>query len=401
MQVSLINQPFQGAGQRVGDHLIRLLARNTDFDHFRLAVAWARSGGVQPLFGAMQQFRKNGSRIEAVVGIDLKGTSIQGLELLQQLAHSVTIFQNANRHFRPTYHPKLYVLSGPRAAIVILGSSNLTQGGLFINYEQNLLVEMDLRSEDDQKVLAGVLAGYEASANAPNGVARALTPEFLKKLIERELLVDEASPAAQHSRSGDQDNDETKAVEAPLFGTMDVPPPPASARKPTRPKVHAPTAPARPETAGPARPSAAVPSSSTGVAAAEVPELLTMRPYPQRGGTQIQVPQGLETTFFRGIKYVESQHDGRHRPISPARTKSRSGSRLGRVVNTLKLEIPEFKGMSVPIIQFQKTDGGIKYTAFDGAKDMQGKLLLASLESGMASGVTKRTRQDSTMWVEH
>jgi HKD family nuclease len=215
MQLTFINQPFQGPGQRVGDYLLQLLMRNADFDLFRLAVAWAKRGGVQPIFDAMQQFRENGGRIEAVVGIDLKGTSVQGLRLLQQVTDLVTIFQNANRRFRPTYHPKLFVFSGPRVANIILGSSNLTQGGLFVNYEQNVLLTLNLHEVDDQNVFNSILGGYDRSANAPNGVAQLLTEELIRKLIARDLLLDEDSAAAQRIRSGDQDNEDTKEVAAP------------------------------------------------------------------------------------------------------------------------------------------------------------------------------------------
>jgi hypothetical protein len=402
MQLTFINQPFQGVGQRVGDHLLRLLARHADFDRFRLAVAWARRAGVQPILEAMQQFRDSGGRIEAVVGIDLKGTSIQGLRLLQQVAHTVTIFQNANRRLRPTYHPKLFVFSGPKVAEVILGSSNLTQGGLFVNYEQNLLLRLDLLDASDNGALNSILAGYDLSANAANGVAQVLTAEFLEKLIVRDLLVDEDSAAAQRSRTGDQDSDETKEVLAPLFGTVEIAPPPAVAHKPAapRPATAALPAPVGRAAVAPALPAA--PAARTGPAAVapSMPIILSMRPYPQRGDTQIQVPQELATTFFRGIKYVESQYDRRQHPISPARTKSRSGSRSGRVVNTLKLEIPECKGKAIPLVQFQKAGGTIEYSVFDGAKDVQGKMILHALEAGLASGTTKRTRPGSTMWAE-
>ncbi len=278
MQLNFINQPFQGAGHRVGDHLLQLLARSVDFDRFRIAVAWARRAGVQPILDAMWQFRDNGGRIEAVVGIDLKGTSIQGLQLLQQVAHTVTIFQNANRRLRPTYHPKLFVFSGRKVANVILGSSNLTQGGLFVNYEQNLLLKLELQNADDKGVLNSIVAGYDASAKAPNGLAQVLTEEFLKKLIEHDLLVDEDSAAAQRGRTGDQDSDETKDVLAPLFGTMEIAPPPAYARRPSTPATSKP-APTKPTVAGTPASVAAPVAAGSPAPASSVPKILNMRPW--------------------------------------------------------------------------------------------------------------------------
>lgn len=236
MRLVFINQPIEGKGKRVGDHLLQLLSRKDDFDHFRAAVAWAKRGGVQPIFDAMLQFRKNGGRIETVVGIDLNGTSIQALRLLRQVAQTVRIFQNANRRFRPTYHPKLYLFSGPAMASVILGSSNLTQGGLYVNYEQNVRLDLDLQNVDDRLVFDSVQAVYQTSANAPNRVSRELTDELLDQLIQRNLLLDEDAAVAPRIRSGDQDTDETKASMAPLFGATEIAGPPAVTRRPTAPR---------------------------------------------------------------------------------------------------------------------------------------------------------------------
>jgi HKD family nuclease len=399
MQLTFINQPFEGEGHRVGDHLVELLNRFDDFDRLRVAVAWTKSGGIRPIFEAMQQFRAKGGRIEAVVGIDLNGTSIQALKMLLQVAHKVMLFQNANRYLRPTYHPKLYVFSGSKLATAILGSSNLTMGGLYVNYEQNLRLDLDLTNAADKAVLGDIEKGYQASVDAQNGVVRLLTEELLGKLVERGLLLDEDAVVAPRARTGDQDSDATKATVAPLFGAMAIPPPPARARKPAATSIR------RPGSAKPVVPPASALAAAPvepGLAASapSAPNILNMRPYPQRGDTQIQVPQDLATTFFRGIKYVESQYDERQHPISPARTKSRSGSRAGRVVNTLKLEIPECKGKAVPVIQFQKTGGTIEYSVFDGVADLQGRMILQSLEDGLRSGETKRTRPGSTMWAE-
>jgi HKD family nuclease len=388
MQLTFINQPFEGEGRRVGDHLVELLERSGDFDRFRIAVAWAKRGGIRPIFESMKKFRDKGGRIEVVTGIDLNGTSIQALKMLMEAAQTVRIFQNANRHLRPTYHPKLYIFSGPKIATVILGSSNLTMGGLYVNYEQNLRLQLDLANPEDIAALSSIEGGYQASVDAQNGVVRQLNEELLSALVERGLLMDEDAAVGLRDRTGDQDSDETKARVASLFGSMTIPPPPAAARKPSSAKPAV------------VRPASAAVAAIRPAPESLVPSILSMRPYPQRGDTQIQVPQELAATFFHGINHVQSLHDGRQHPISPARTKSRSGSRPGRVVNTLKLEIPECKGKKVPIVQFQKAGGNIEYSVFDGVQDMQGKMILQSLEAGLPSGTTKRTRPDSTMWAE-
>jgi HKD family nuclease len=388
MRSIFINQPFEGEGHRVGDHLSELLARHGDFDTFQIAVAWARSGGIRPLFDLMRRFRQNGGQIEVVVGIDLNGTSLQALRMFREVAQTVRIFQNAHPRLRPTYHPKLYLFSGPASAAVVLGSSNFTMGGLYVNYEQNIRLDLDLAGNDDRSVLDDIRRGYQASVDAPNGVVRLLTDELLAQLVERRLLVDEAAPAGGRTRNGDQDNQETKEALAPLFGTMEIPPPPLAARGVAR---------GRREAAALGR-GAVAPAIATAVGAAA--NTLTMRPYPARGGTQVQVPQETAAGFFKQIRTVISRHDGRRHPISPARTKSRSGSRRGRVINTLKLEVPECQSIRVPIVQFDKREEMVEYTVFDGENDRQGQQLLQDLQSGLRDGTSQQTRGNSTIWSE-
>ena len=37
-----------------------------------------------------------------------------------------------------TFHPKLYIIDGETASVIVVGSSNLTRGGLFANYEAQI-----------------------------------------------------------------------------------------------------------------------------------------------------------------------------------------------------------------------------------------------------------------------
>src|SRR5262249_40608249 len=160
----------------------------------------------------------------------------------------------------------------------------------------------DRRNEEEERIFRDLQAGYRASAEAAHNVAREVTEELLERLLERRVLLDEDAVPEPRVRSGDQESDEQKAVVEPLFGAMDIAPPPVLPRRrggPARPAIEpGPRPPARPVPArpAPARPAPARPAPAQPAPAraeAPGPGVLIMRPYPARGGTQVQVPIAL------------------------------------------------------------------------------------------------------------
>ena len=75
-----------------------------------------------------------------------------GLKLAIRLADQPFVFHDRTAR---TFHPKLYLAEGPDKAILLAGSSNLTAGGLFSNYEASLEAEFELPEEIDAAALVG------------------------------------------------------------------------------------------------------------------------------------------------------------------------------------------------------------------------------------------------------
>ena len=96
----------------------------------RMAVAWAREEGVRWILDAL-----NGriTQVEVVVGINAKGTTVEALLQLLPQVSNLSIFY---KHPSQTFHPKVYIFEGgnvnPNLVTVIVGSSNLTHGGLIV-----------------------------------------------------------------------------------------------------------------------------------------------------------------------------------------------------------------------------------------------------------------------------
>ncbi|MBC8185006.1 phospholipase D family protein [candidate division KSB1 bacterium] len=114
------------------------------YKNFKMAVAYAKNSGIGRLHNDFKNFTNNGGNIDAVIGIDQTITSYQALiNLLTFTGQNLFIHHDKG----PTsFHPKLYYFGNVEIEKVIIGSSNLTAGGLYLNYEVN--VDINFNNSD-------------------------------------------------------------------------------------------------------------------------------------------------------------------------------------------------------------------------------------------------------------
>lgn len=130
----IISQPADS--DRLGEFLVRNL--KSSWRELRVAVAFVKSSGTKHIFEDLSNFAQ-GAKVEIIAGIDHQGTSREGLkELLDAVRPhgKIVVFHNP---VPSTFHPKLYLFRDDRKAEVLIGSGNLTEGGLFTNYEMSVL----------------------------------------------------------------------------------------------------------------------------------------------------------------------------------------------------------------------------------------------------------------------
>jgi len=188
----VINQPWGGRGQRMGDIIVQLLGEDEPrFETFRVCVAFVKAGGILHLAPALQAFVARGGRIEIVAGIDEGITTRQALELVIKYSTMAYVFHNPVA----TFHPKVYLFEAPsKQAIAFIGSSNLTSGGLYTNYEVNLGLEFDLTVAADQAMYGSILAIFLNAIDVTAGNAKRLDATMLDKLVRARKLGDETRP---------------------------------------------------------------------------------------------------------------------------------------------------------------------------------------------------------------
>jgi hypothetical protein len=268
------------------------------------------------------------------------------------------------------------LLEGKKKSAVVIASNNFTESGLFLNYELAVIIDVDPQKQEDQQLLKEIY-DYVGELSANGEVAKPLTAEFLEKLkesgaVEIEAQETDTEPEEEEKAEAKLERAARQSKIKGLFGSAPVIGAPARAKKPAavaaKPKEKAPVA---------------------AVRARAVGATLIMRPFPSRNGTQIQIPVMANERFFADSEDVISEHNGDTRTIHEAHARGKT--------NTLKLEIPECRGVKIPALVFHKTDRGTTYRVFDG-RSGQGAELYKRLESGLADGSTVRTYARSTMF---
>jgi len=170
-------QPFD-AGHEAGA-LLRARLEDEALDSVTIVVAWARFRGLRRLKDAIDAFRARGGRVRIILGIDEGGATRPGLLLAKALATEAFVFHDGDGG---TFHPKIYLAEGPGKAVLLVGSSNATPGGLFGNYEASLEAEFALPDEERAPALVDVKR-YIDSLLSESEICLELTDELVDQLV--------------------------------------------------------------------------------------------------------------------------------------------------------------------------------------------------------------------------
>jgi HKD family nuclease len=186
--IALIYHP--DGPKRLGDLLVENLSCNRWTD-FRAAVAFVKNSGVKHITTHLRRFLVKGvAKISA--GVDVAGTSLEGLTgLLDALGAKGEgwVFHN---EAKSTFHPKIYLFSNASSAECLIGSGNLTEGGLFTNYEAFVHLQLDRSNPGDLEFITRVEKLLEDWTNPAAGTSLKLTPALIKDLAEAGYLPTEA-----------------------------------------------------------------------------------------------------------------------------------------------------------------------------------------------------------------
>lgn len=160
-----------------------------DLDRAILSIAFVNKAGVDLL---STELAKLGSKIDIFVGIRNDITSRQSLRALMDCGVNVHYVDTATRYI--IFHPKIYFASSTVVARMVVGSANLTPGGLHNNIEASVMLDLDLTDGADGAIAASIDEEFsKLAADYPEHVVRLKSVDELDALHEEGRLIDEAS----------------------------------------------------------------------------------------------------------------------------------------------------------------------------------------------------------------
>lgn len=188
-------QVVDNSSQKLLDVLERAIVSS---EECKIAVAFASADGISLLKPSLLQCLQKGGYVEFLLGLDLLTTEPQALWILDQMSRYATkLVFYCFKDLRPSiiYHPKLYLLKASDQVTIIIGSSNLTEGGLKDNIEINACVQAGLSEE----IVSDVYAVYNLLKFHPHWVKP--DQEFLSLYEDLYTLV------RKRERAIERDND--------------------------------------------------------------------------------------------------------------------------------------------------------------------------------------------------
>lgn len=196
--IQLLYQP--SGTVRLGDYLLQQFA-DCEWTRFRAAIAFVKRSGVRHIATALAGFSQR-AEVRISVGIDCRGTSVEGLSDLMgciQGNGEIYIFHNENPS---TFHPKVYLFCSDTSASVAVGSGNLTEGGLFTNYETAIALSLDLTDQANRRFLGMIESMLDEWSNVDLGTCKRLDSTVLRDLQEAGYIVEEAWTQAGDGEGG-------------------------------------------------------------------------------------------------------------------------------------------------------------------------------------------------------
>ena len=207
-----------------------------------IGVAFLNARGLSVVGHALA---RAAARTTVFVGIRNGITSAQGLADLLQLGCSIYAVDTGSRS--TLFHPKIYASRNGEEARVIIGSANLTRGGLVSNIESSFFLTLAMDDPADAAAVTDLEDNlYGMIPRFPDHVLPISDDHVIRRFLDSGRVVDEditvAPPPAGHARHHEMDAPGVMPLNTayvplptkrPLSARPPAPVPAASSMRPT------------------------------------------------------------------------------------------------------------------------------------------------------------------------
>lgn len=177
---------FQSPGKSNSWMLKRLLLllKDDTVTRAQFLVAYVTWQGLGQLAPSIESFLRRGRHLETIYGVDNDVTTPDALLYSYFLRDTYSNYKYAgvfkDTYRNSTFHPKLFVFHREDELELLIGSANLTRGGLFMNTEAVLHVRTS-----KQSLLA---KQYAESWTRTKKVAASVSPDNVRALVKKNKL---------------------------------------------------------------------------------------------------------------------------------------------------------------------------------------------------------------------
>ena len=168
-KVSVLVLPYASV---TGNSLAKVLIDNLNDERwtdFTAAVAFLNSSGnSKEMVEAILAFLNRDGSVELTFGADSFGDAMgSDFHALSDLVKATETMPKARIYLYSEtesgtgtgriFHPKVYLFYNETSAVLIIGSSNWSYGGLVDNVEANVVIQLDRRKSEDKNVFDTML----------------------------------------------------------------------------------------------------------------------------------------------------------------------------------------------------------------------------------------------------
>ena len=180
MKINIVLQP---SNAEMGEIIKDLLSsQNPFYDKVWLVSAFANAKAIERIKPNILEAKTKGANIHIVVGFDVKSTSAEALKKIDSLGVNTMLVHNARGGH--TFHPKIYLFEATnKEAEVFVGSNNLTDGGLYTNYEASTRATFEFPSDHEE--YSRFFTSLAAYLKPTGSTAQVLTNELIEILVKR------------------------------------------------------------------------------------------------------------------------------------------------------------------------------------------------------------------------